>query len=388
MVWSLKLFSVNGIPIRIHITFLLVVVWAAYSGFVAGRADWKLGVAFMVALALLLFLCVLLHELGHSLVAQLFGVHVADITLWPFGGLARIARMPERPYQEFVMTAAGPATNILLAILLSLAAFAWLGPDEILALAASARSAWLFRGLLASMSAKTLLLVLVANNVPLAVFNLIPAFPLDGGRMLRALLAAVMSYRRATMIAAYVGQIFALLLGALALLDSNIFLATIAAFVFFGAWQEREQVRARVNLQGLRVEQVMQQVGLRLHPLQTLGDAAQELISTQTIFVVVDGGRLAGLATRAELLRALRKAGPAARVGQWMRRDVPRLAPSDSLAEISERLWQGGLAAAAVVIEADQVVGTVGRADLARLAEALAVHPDMLPREGAGAGKG
>ena len=387
MVWSLKLLSVNGIPIRIHITFLLVVAWAAYSGFTANRADWAQGVAFMVALVLLLFLCVLLHELGHGLVAQLFGVHVADITLWPLGGLARIAKMPERPYQEFVMTAAGPATNILLAILLSLAAFAWLGPGEMLALAASASSPWLYRGLMSSMSAETLLLLLIANNVLLAVFNLIPAFPLDGGRMLRALLAAVMSYRRATTIAAYVGQIFALLLGALALLDSNLFLAAIAVFVFFGAWQEREQVRARVNLQGLRIGQVMQPVGLRLHPLQTLGDAAaQGLISAQTTFVVVDGGRLAGLLTRAELLGALRKAGPAARVGQWMRRDVPRLAPTDSLAEISERLWHTG--SAAVVIEAGQVAGTVGRADLARLTEALAIHPDMLPRERAEASKG
>jgi stage IV sporulation protein FB len=382
MVWSFKLISVHGIPIRIHITFLLVVIWAAYSGFTANRADWVQGVAFMVALVLLLFLCVLLHELGHSLVAQLFGVHVADITLWPLGGLARITKMPERPFQEFVMTAAGPATNILLAILLSLVAFAWFGPGEMLALGASANSPWLVRGLMSSMSAETLLLLLIANNVLLTVFNLIPAFPLDGGRMLRALLAAIISYRRATTIAAYVGQIFALLLGALALVDSNVFLAAIAVFVFFGAWQEREQVRTRVNLHGLRVAQIMQPVGLRLHPLQTLGDAAQGLVSAQTTFVVVDGGRLAGLLTRAELLGALRKAGPAARVGQWLRREVPRLAPTDSLAEISERLWHTGAATAAVVIEAGQVAGTVDRADLARLTEALGACPDMLPRAG------
>ncbi len=376
MIWSLKLFSVNGIPVRIHITFLLVVAWAAYSGFTAGRVDWVQGVGFMVALVLLLFLCVLLHELGHSLVAQLFGVHVADITLWPLGGLARIAKMPERPYQEFVMTAAGPATNILLAILLSLAALAWRGPGEMLALAVSP---WLFRGFLSNMSGETLLLMLIANNVLLAVFNLIPAFPLDGGRMLRALLAAVMSYRRATAIAAYIGQIFALLLGVLALLDRNFFLGAIALFIFLGAWQEREQLRTRVNLHSLSVRQAMQPVGLRLHPLQTLGDAAaQGMTSPQTTFLVVDGGRLVGLLMRAELLRALRKAGPAARVGQWMRRDMLRLDPADALAGVGERLWQG---AAAVVIEAGQVVGTLSRADLARLTEALSFYPDMLPRE-------
>jgi stage IV sporulation protein FB len=376
MTWSLKLFTVNGIPVRIHITFLLAVAWAAYSGFTTGRTDWTQGVAFMVAFVLLLFLCVLLHELGHSLVAQLFGVHVADITLWPIGGLARITKMPERPYQEFLMTAAGPATNILLVILLSLAALAWIGPGEILALAASP---WVLRGFLSTMSGETLLLLLIANNILLALFNLIPAFPLDGGRMLRALLAAVMSYGRATTIAVYIGQALALMLGIFALLNGNFALGLIAAFIFISAWQEREQVRTRVNLRGLRVGQAMQPVGTRLHPLQTLGDAAaQAVASSQAAFVVVDGGRLAGLLTRGELLAALRRAGPAGRISQWMRRDMPRFAPDDRLAEAGEKIWPG---AAAVVIEAGQVVGTLSRADLIRLTETLAACPEVLSRD-------
>jgi stage IV sporulation protein FB len=229
------------------------------------------------------------------------------------------------------------------------------------------------------MSGETLLLLLIANNILLAHFNLIPAFPLDGGRMLRALLAAVMSYGRATTIAVYIGQALALMLGIFALLNGNFALGLIAAFIFISAWQEREQVRTRVNLRGLRVGQAMQPVGTRLHPLQTLGDAAaQAVASSQAAFVVVDGGRLAGLLTRGELLAALRRAGPAGRISQWMRRDMPRFAPDDRLAEAGEKIWPG---AAAVVIEAGQVVGTLSRADLIRLTETLAACPEVLSRD-------
>ncbi len=375
MSWSLKLFSINGIPIRIHITFLVVIAWAAYNGFALGRADRVQGVAFMVALILLLFLCVLLHELGHSLVAQLFGVHVADITLWPLGGLARIARMPERPYQEFIMTAAGPATNILVALVLSLAALAWFGPGRLLALVTAP---WLLYDLIGDMSITSLWFVLIADNVLLALFNLLPAFPLDGGRMLRAVLAAFLSYRSATSIAATIGQFLALLLGLAALLIGDLFLVAIALFVFFGAWQEREEARLRVDLRGLTVRQAMQPVGIRLHPLQTLSDVAGRIAnSSQEAFLVVDGDRLVGLLMRPDLLRALRKAGPTATVERTMRRDILRFAPGDPLLRAGERLGRG---ADGVVVEAGQVVGTLGPADLARLAELLSAYPDALPR--------
>ncbi|NTW35062.1 MAG: site-2 protease family protein, partial [Syntrophobacteraceae bacterium] len=113
MSWSLKIITVHGIPIRVHLSFLLIVLWSAYIGLSGGSSEWLRGAAFMVVFTLLLFLCVVLHELGHSLVAQLFGVKVHDITLWPIGGVARLAKLPERPYQEFLITAAGPAVNIL-----------------------------------------------------------------------------------------------------------------------------------------------------------------------------------------------------------------------------------------------------------------------------------
>jgi len=377
MSWSLRVLRVNGIPIRIHFTFLLVVAWAVYIGFEDGGANWLQNVGFMVAFVLLLFLCVLLHELGHSLVAQLFGVKVVDITLLPIGGLARMTKMPDRPYQEFVMAAAGPATNIALAVGLSLVAVAWLGPGQILALALTPE---LLDTFLSDTGGQTLLALLILNNIFLAVFNLIPAFPLDGGRMLRSFLAALISHRRATSIAAYVGQIIALVLGVYALLNSDFFLGLIAVFIFMGAWQEREQARQQISMQGLRVRQAMQPVGLRLHPLQTIGEvAAQAATSPQTTFLVLDGGRLAGFVTRSDLLSALSKPGPTVRVGQRMHREIPQFAPDDPLAEAGDRLSAGQ--GAAIVVEAGQVIGTLSRSDLQRLTEALRAHPEVLPRE-------
>src|SRR5512137_564450 len=112
MSWSLKLITVRGIPVRVHGSFLLILLWAAWLGFNTRAAGWPLGVLFWVVFTLLLFVCVVLHELGHSLVAQLFGVTVQDITLWPIGGVARFVKLPQRPYQEFLITAAGPAVNL------------------------------------------------------------------------------------------------------------------------------------------------------------------------------------------------------------------------------------------------------------------------------------
>lgn len=377
MSWSLKLFTVNGIPVRIHVSFLLVIVWAAYMGFSTGRTDWVWRVGFMIAFVLLLFMCVLLHELGHGLVAQLFGGRVADITLWPIGGLARMSHLPERPYQEFVMTAAGPAINILLAILLTGVAVVWFGFDELLPLAFSPG---LLRLFLSELNAQTLLILLIFNNALLAVFNLIPAFPLDGGRMLRALLTVIMPYRQATAIASFVGQALALILGIAALLSSNFTLGLIAMFVFFGAWQERTQVRYRASLHGLCVRQAMQPIGVRLYPLQMLGDVAgQVAASSQAVYLVIEGGRLVGLLTRSELLTALRKAGSTARIGQHMRREMPQFHPDEPLADAGDQLWQGR-GAAGVVIEAGQVVGALNRGDLARLAEMLDAYPGALSK--------
>ncbi len=376
MSWSLKLLTIRGIPIRVHVSFLLALFYAAYIGFSSrGGAGWSRGVIFMVAFILLLFLCVVLHELGHSLVAQLFGVKVQDITLWPIGGVARMARLPERPYQEFLITAAGPATNVLLAVFLGMVAVAVIGPQQVFDVLLSP---WLLDVTLARMDGRSLLLLLLANNVILALFNLIPAFPMDGGRLLRSFLAALMPFGRATVIASGVGQIVAVGMTGLALLSGNFTLALVGAFVFFAAQSERRQATIHASFQGLRVRQAMQPIGVRLHPLQTLGDAAtQAALTAQTVCLVVDGGRVAGLLTRGDLLAALRRAGPLARVGPYARRDFVQIGPDELLERAQERLAD---ASAALVVTDGQVTGVVSQVELLRLAELLSAHPEALPR--------
>ena len=376
MSWSLKLLTIRGIPIRVHASFLLAIFYAAYIGFSSRTgAGWSRGVIFMVAFILLLFLCVVLHELGHSLVAQLFGVKVQDITLWPIGGVARMTRLPERPYQEFLITAAGPATNVLLALFLAALTLAIAGPQQLLDALLSPR---LLNLILARMNGLTLLLLLLANNVILALFNLIPAFPMDGGRLLRSFLAALMPFGRATAIASVVGQIIAVIMTTVALLTGDFSMALVGAFVFIAAMGERQQVTIHANFRGLRVRQAMQPIGVRLHPLQTLGDAANlAATSPQAAYLVVESGRLAGALLRGDLLTALRRAGPAAQVGPYARRNVAQLAPDEPLERIQERLVDSP---AAVVVEAGQVIGLLTPTDLVRLAELLAAHAEALPR--------
>src|SRR5512147_1158685 len=220
MKWSWKIGTLAGIELRIHVTFLLLLGWVGAAHWMSGKSlDAALnGLAFILAL----FGCVLLHELGHSLAARKYGIPTRDITLLPIGGVARLERMPEKPAQEFWVALAGPAVNVVIAALL----FAWL----------NITNGWAPLSRLNVASGPFLERLLVAN-VWLVLFNLIPAFPMDGGRVLRAVLASRMEYVRATQIAAVVGQGLALVFGLIALFG-NPMLLFIALFVWIGASQE------------------------------------------------------------------------------------------------------------------------------------------------------
>ncbi|OQA44695.1 MAG: putative zinc metalloprotease Rip3 [Chloroflexi bacterium ADurb.Bin325] len=367
MAASLKIITVRGIPIRIHVSFLLIVAWAAWLGW-NNQGDWLRGVIFMVSFVVLLFACVVLHELGHSLVAQLFGVKVHDITLWPIGGVARIAGMPEKPYQEFLITAAGPTMNVLLAIGLGLLAFVWIGPST---LGQFARAPWRLERFFTGMSVQSLVLMLAFNNLLLAVFNLIPAFPMDGGRLLRSLLAVLLPAALATRVAALIGQAIAVVMGLIALLTGQLFLGLVALFVFASAWQERQQAAAADGLLGLTVRQAMQPIGVRLYALQTLGEVVAQIAPiAQSAFLVLDAGRLVGLITRADLLAAIRSAGPAARLSQHATREWIQLHPDEPLLAAQQRMQ---LRPAAVVVEDGRAVGIVTLGSMRRVAEAAAV---------------
>jgi Zn-dependent protease len=226
MRWSLKVASISGIEVRIHLTFLLFLAWIWVSYYrVAGLAGAVQGVLFVLAL----FACVLLHEFGHAFAARGFGIATPDITLLPIGGVARLSRIPDEPWQEFVVAIAGPLVNVVIAGALIFVVH---------------RSAELQQLEYLENPRVELLSRLASVNVMLVLFNLIPAFPMDGGRILRALLAMTMPYARATQIAAWIGQGLAVVFGIYGLFG-NPLLIFIAFFIFAGAQQEARMARAK-----------------------------------------------------------------------------------------------------------------------------------------------
>jgi Zn-dependent protease len=231
---SLKVASIFGIEVRIHLTFLLFLVWIWFSYYqVAGFTGAVQGVLFILAL----FACVLLHEFGHALAARGFGIETPDITLLPIGGVARLSRIPEKPWQELVVAIAGPLVNVVIAgvLIFVIHTSATLEQLEYL-----------------ENPRIELLAKLASVNVMLVLFNLIPAFPMDGGRVLRALLAMAMPYARATQIAAWIGQGLAVVFGILGFfgipflgISANPFLIFIAFFIFVGAQQEAAMAQSK-----------------------------------------------------------------------------------------------------------------------------------------------
>lgn len=296
MKWSWKLARVSGIDVRMHWTFLLILAWVGVSHLAAG--DGFTGVAYGLTFVLALFLCVILHEFGHALAARMYGIPTRDITLLPIGGVARLERMPEEPRQELVVAIAGPAVNVAIAAVLAITLLGAHGLERFTATPYAATST---TGFLAN---------LLWVNVAMVVFNLLPAFPMDGGRVLRAFLALRMDYVKATGIAATVGQAMAILFGIVGLFV-NPFLLFIAIFVYVGAEAEAQQVRFRNVLEGIPVRRAMMTHFRTLSPEDSLGFAAEQLLAgSQTDFPVVDTGGFRGLLRRADLVRGLQDGDP------------------------------------------------------------------------------
>lgn len=304
MKWSLKIGTLAGIELRIHVTFLLLLGWVGATHWMTGRsAEAALnGVVFILAL----FGCVLLHELGHSLAARKYGIPTRDITLLPIGGLARLERMPEKPSQELWVALAGPAVNLAIFAVL----FVWL----------SITHEWAPLGQMHVASGPFLERLLIAN-VWLVLFNLIPAFPMDGGRVLRALLASRMEYVRATQIAAGIGQGLAFAFGLIGLFGNPILLF-IALFVWIGASQEAGATQMKAAMAGTPIQAAMLTDFRHLDGGDTLADAVRLILEgSQQDFPVVERGRVAGILTRADLLVALAEHGKDHPVSAVMRRD-------------------------------------------------------------------
>jgi stage IV sporulation protein FB len=369
MSWSLKLFSVRGIDIRVHATFVLILIWAAYYwGDSAGFG--MRGAVFGVIATLLLFVCVVLHELGHSFVALHYGIGVRDIVLLPIGGVASLEQIPDKPRQEFNIAIAGPLVNVAIAAVLIIAgaildATAIISPDTI---DDEVRQTGL----------DDLLTYITTANIYLAIFNLIPAFPMDGGRVLRSLLAMRLDYRRATEIAVSVGQAMAFLLGLGGFMLGNFFLVLIAVFVWFGASQEGQAVAIRSVLGRARVGDAMIRAPRTLAPADPLIRAAELTLNTaQSDFPVVDeSGRVIGLLTADDLIRAFHQQ-PAAAVGQVMRTDFPVISPDLPLVEAQGRFAEGQVRALPVVGIDHRLIGMLTVADLSEAYRLLAARPAL-----------
>ncbi|MGI8475046.1 MAG: site-2 protease family protein, partial [Thermomicrobiales bacterium] len=319
MSWSFNLFRVRGIQIRVHATFALILIWAAY--FWGNGADDRLrGAVFGIVATLILFACVTLHELGHSFQAMAFGIPVKDVTLYPIGGVARIEGIPDDPKKEFRIAIAGPAVNLAIAAAL-IAVAAVLGRTSVLSpgnLSDSMRGAT-WQGLLPYVT---------VANIWLALFNLLPAFPMDGGRILRAVLAMRMGRVRATTIAMAIGQGMALLFGLYGFTSGNFFLVVIAVFGWMGAGQEGQAVVVQDALAGVVVGDVMSRAPQTLTPFDPLRRAVELTLSTsQSDFPVVDGrGLVVGMLSIAELVHGLHDR-PQSAVGEVMRGDLPIIRP-------------------------------------------------------------
>lgn len=326
MRWAWKVGRIAGIDIRIHVTFLALLAWVAWAHY---AADHSVTAAFTgVAFILLVFGVVVLHELGHALVARKFGVSTRDITLLPIGGVAALERMPENPKHELLVALAGPAVNVLLAIALGLTLIATgqaFVPTDLVSPAGS------------------LLAQLLWINVLLAAFNLLPAFPMDGGRALRALLAMRIGDLRATQTAATLGQALALAFGFIGLFF-NPLLLFIALFVWLGASGEARMAQVKYAMDGIAVEAAMVRSIRALRPGDPIGTAIEAtLAGFQHDFPVVRDGEVVGMLTREDLLHGLSKVGPSARVADFMRTDFRVAHPWEMLDKTFEALQQSEL---------------------------------------------
>jgi Zn-dependent protease/predicted transcriptional regulator len=321
MPWSWKLVRLAGIDVYVHATFLVLLGWIGVIHWLEARTlvGTVAGVAFIVAL----FACVVLHEFGHALTARRYGIQTRDITLLPIGGLARLERMPDRPIEEFWVAIAGPAVNVAIALLL----FVWLrvsGDWEPVDSLGLARGSFVER-------------IMVANGV-LVVFNLLPAFPMDGGRVLRALLATRLDYARATQLAASIGQGMAIFFGFLGLLG-NPLLLFIAFFVWIGAAQEASAVAIKTVLTGIPVRRAMLTDFRTLEPGDTLQDAVDLLLTgSQQDFPVVANGQVAGVLPRRALVAALSRHDRQTSVAMVMNTTFATAEPWEMLETVVPRL--------------------------------------------------
>ena len=356
MGWSITIGRFGGTAVRVHLTFLLLLAWIGFSAYQHGGAiAARDSVLFIVAI----FVCVVLHEFGHILVARRFGIVSKEVTLLPIGGVADLNKMPEKPYQELLIALAGPAVNFVIAAALLLGVGA-IGPSAITHLDDPAIGA---------------IERLAAANLFLGLFNLVPAFPMDGGRVLRAALAMWLGQERATRIAALIGQAFALVLGFLGLFG-NPMLLFIAFFVFFAATGEAQMSFASEATRHIKVADAMETRMATIGHEATIGEAADILLATsQESFPFVDGsGAFLGVMSRSDIVEAIKAGEAGARVAPFAHGEIATIDPTETLDKAMEKLSEASVVG---VVGADGVFkGLITPQSLAEVMLIKAARPD------------
>ncbi|MDX2134104.1 MAG: site-2 protease family protein [Saprospiraceae bacterium] len=372
---SLKLFTWFGIPVHLHWTFGLIFLYAFWLGFSNGLTlidtFWLMG--FFIAL----FSCVLLHEYGHSLTARRYGVHTQDIILTPIGGIARLERMPEKPVQEFLVAIAGPMVNVVIAIVLLALGwlifqnerweiFKWFLEQQLTFADAEETAQAIAEAGLETTGFLFYLPVLIATNIALVVFNLIPAFPMDGGRIFRALLAMRIGRVRATRVAAIVGQVIAVAFVGIGLYTGAFTLTLIGIFVFTTARTENNMVQLDDRLKNHSAAEIMRPLFTRLNMtdwMQTPIDMLKNGLERH--FLVYDfNNNPVGVLEEEDILRALKKQDISSPVAQYMSDQIPAVGLRESMLYVYYLIRQQGFGILGVQDASGQIIGVIDEAGL------------------------
>lgn len=347
---SLKLGKLSGIQIEVHWTFTLLLIWVAFLEFQRGGT--VATILMNMTFILVLFFCVVLHELGHALTAKRFQVNTKRITLLPIGGVASLERIPEKPQQELLVALAGPAVNVVIAMFLLL----FIPMNEYLSMDAEN-----LESVLSAVSVQNFLFFLFLANAMLVVFNMIPAFPMDGGRVFRALLSFKFGRVKATEVAAGLGQALAVLFFVFGLF-LNPFLILIALFIFFGAFGENQMVKQGALLKGHQVREAM------LTDITILGTSTsvEEVVAiilkgTEKQFIVMDGNEILGTLDHKTVLKHAKE--PKRLVVEIMRKEVQEIEASSEVTKALELLAKGGTTFLAVTSN-NQLVGAIDRTNI------------------------
>ena len=368
MSWSIKIFKVKGIDVKVHLTFVLILIWAAYQWSVS-TGEGLMGAVFGIVATLLLFTSVTLHEFGHSLQALKFGINVHDITLMPLGGLARLDEIPEDPVKEIRIAIAGPLVNFMIA-----------GVLIVIGLLLNTQAIISLEELFSSMgqvSWNGMLAYLTMTNLLTGLFNLIPAYPMDGGRILRAALAKKMDRSKATNIAVNVGQGLAFVFGLWGFINGSYTLVLIAIFVWMGAGQEGKDVALKNILSEMKVSQAMTLQPQVLKSNNSLSKAIDLTLSTsQSDFPVTDwpSNQVVGLLCEKDLLKGLQVHDRTAPVRDVMRTAFPSAKPDQSLYEIQKQMAAGRTYAMPVIDDESNLVGLLTASDINEAYRLLSIN--------------